>query len=147
MALTSIAYLFVDRFEKLEISKLVVSGAIFVAGLSFIFLGRPSLGMGIGLFAIIDMLPSLIFVHTDRYINDRVPSEIRASMLSVHSFLSSIFISVTFLGAGQMLNILPSSLVLGSLGVLPLVGAGCLYYYFKQFPNRAQGESVQCVNS
>jgi MFS family permease len=144
MALTSVGYLFVDRMAKIAFPKLVAITCLLLIALISAFLWHPPVAVGILFFAVIDMLPALLFVHSDTFINEKLPSEIRASLLSVHSLVSSVFISFTFLGAGRMLDFMPASTVLGALAILPLAGLFALGLYFKlAHPERIRKELAQ----
>jgi MFS family permease len=132
LALTSVGYLFVDKLSTIKFSKLVINKALLLALLISIFLFHPNVIVGILLFAVIDMIPSLLFVHSDNYINEKLPSSIRASLLSCQSLISSVFISIAFLAAGRMLDFFAAWKVLGLLFLLPLCGALLLSVYFKK---------------
>ncbi len=131
MGVNCLGFLLAERLGRYSVPTLVMNLSLATSLLTFGYLAHPSLAVAIPLFICIDLLPGVLFVHTDNYINDRVPTEIRASVLSVHSFLSSICVSFAFLGMGVALEHVPSHLALGSLGILPLIGMAALSAYFK----------------
>lgn len=131
LAATSLGYLFVEKLGAVPFPRLVKGSALLVAAMIATFLFHPNLVSAIVLFALIDMVPALLFVHSDNFINEQIPSSIRASFLSLHSLVGSIFISFAFLGGGQLLDHWSSGLVLGSMFVLPTIGFLFLSLYFR----------------
>lgn len=131
MGVTAIAYLFAEKLSSIGVRGIVFGGSLLTSLLTFTFFWNPPVAVAIALYIVIDMVPSLIFVHTDNYINHHAPSEIRATVLSVHSFISSIFISAAFLSGGFLMESHSPWLVLASLGILPLAGVIALSFHFR----------------
>lgn len=136
LALTSIGYLAVHQLKDVSIDKLIAYTSIILTLLIGLFLLQPPVFVGIILFSVIDMLPSLLFVHSDNYINTQIPTSIRASLLSFHSLVSSIFVSIAFLTTGYMLDRHPPHLVLGSFIILPIMGLIFMELYFRRESRR-----------
>lgn len=144
MAVNAAGFVFAERLGRFSVPALVMALSLATSLLTFAYFAHPPLLAAVALFIVIDVLPGILFIHTDGYINDRVPSEIRAAVLSVHSLLSSIAVSVAFLGVGGLLERFPSHLVLGSLGVLPLLGMLALSVYFSAFAVAVEAEAQPC---
>jgi hypothetical protein len=144
MGFNAAGFLLAERLERFSVRSLVMAISFATALLTFGYLARPPLAVAVALFILVDVLPGVLFVHTDGFINGRVPSEIRATILSVHSFLSSIAVSAAFLGVGALLERFPSFIVLGTLGVLPLLGIAALSVYFNAFAVETASEAQSC---
>jgi MFS family permease len=130
LGLTSIGYLFVERLDKLPIAQLIQRASLLLIALTAVFLFHPPLAFAVVLFPVIEMVPSLVFVHSDTHITDQLPARIRASLLSVHSFINSIFVSMAFLIAGQMMDFFSAGKVLGCLTILPATAFLFFSLYF-----------------
>lgn len=131
---TALGYLVADRLAPVGLKGLVYGGSLLTSALTLGYFWKPPLVLIIALYVVIDMIPSLIFVHTDNYINQQAPSEIRATVLSVQSFISSIFISVAFLAGGFLMETFSPRFVLASLGALPILGIIALTVHFRKAP-------------
>lgn len=132
------SYLTTQYFEKIHLSRLILSLSLILSIIIGAFFLNPPIIVAIGLFFLAEIIPNLIFVFTDNHINEGVPSKIRASTLSIQSFISSIFISFGFLSCGALLDHYDSNIVMGLLGVLPLIGIGLLTIYFRTGNQNAQ---------
>lgn len=141
MLATSLSYMFAEKLARFSVKNILMVGSCVTSLLAFAFFLKPSLAVAILLFILVDIVPSIVFVHTDNYIHERTPSDIRASVLSMHSLISSIFISIAFLAAGFMMDTHLAANVLGSLGVLPLIGLFALSRHFKKSPT----EEAPCM--
>ncbi len=142
LGLTSLGYSFVDKLKHITFPRLVLVCNLFLAFLISLYFLAPPIAVAISLFAVIDMVPSLLFVHSDNYINEQIPSHIRASLLSVHSFVGSVFISFAFLFGGRMLDVFPAHIVLASIGVLPLLGFVFLSIHFRNQMVKTEAECL-----
>jgi len=131
MGLTAIGYIYVDRLKRFSLQTNILWISLLTSGLSLIYLAKPIAIYAIFSYAMIDMLPSLLFVHTDNHIQQSVDSRIRASVLSTHALISSIFISLSFLGVGSLLDHFSAYTALGITGLMPLAGLLALKIYFK----------------
>jgi MFS family permease len=81
----------------------------------------PILLLGITL---LNLVPTCLFVFTDKYIQDNLDSDLRASLLSVQSFFNSCFIGGSFFAAGILSDKYHLSMpyyLFGGLGILSLV--------------------------
>lgn len=132
LAVTSIGYLMVNKFKDVSFPKLVLGTSALLTVLVSSFLLQPPVWIGVILFALIELIPSLLFVHSDNYINLQLPTAIRASLLSICSLINSIFISLAFLAGGGLMDYFSSANVLGALFVLPLLSGTALYFFFSK---------------
>lgn len=146
MGVTALGYLVAEKLAPLGVKGIVYGGSLLTAALTFGFFFNPPLAVAIGLYVVIDMVPSIVFVHTDNYINHHAPSEIRATVLSVHSFISSIFISIAFLSGGFLMDAFSPWMVLASLGALPLLGMLALSFHFRKGATETEGTCVPALS-
>src|SRR4051794_15393610 len=71
LGLTWVGYWYVDHLGKMPFTRLVNIGGFLLIAMVGAFWFRPPVAVGIVLFALVDMIPSLIFVHSDTYINNQ----------------------------------------------------------------------------
>ena len=131
MLITSLAYFMLPKFPKIPVRKILFLFCIPVS----LFILSFSLGLSVyivvPLFFLINTLPNFMFVFTDHHINEQIPSKIRATFLSVQSFVTSFFISMSYLVGGYLMDHYPPHIVLSLLGVLPILGLFVLHFHFK----------------
>lgn len=103
------------RFEK-KVS--AFSAAVIALTLVFYSVGKPVLS--IGMFIAANFFNSVLYPIESESLNSIIPSEQRATLISVNSMFFSIVMIVTFPIAGALADAWSLALVLGVLGVLLL---------------------------
>jgi hypothetical protein len=126
---TAGVYQFTSYFEKWSLKRQVRVFSLVLVILIVPFYFRPPVAIIAILFLLIEAIPSLLFVFTDHHINENTPSHIRASVLSVQSFVSAVFISTSFLVCGFLIEEFSSHVILSSLAILPIIGLMLLAKY------------------
>ncbi len=134
--MSGIAALGSNALTRIPFRQLVLGSTLLLAATALLFFLNPGAFAGALLVGVMDIVPVSLFIHTDNYINARIPSEIRASLLSFQSATRSVCISCVYLVGGRMLDQFPTAQVLGSMALLPLMGAGALIYYFRNLEKR-----------
>lgn len=126
---TAGVYQFTSYFEKWSLQRQVKVFSLVLVILIVPFYFQPPVAIIAILFLLIEAIPSLLFVFTDHHINENTPSHIRASVLSVQSFVSAVFISMSFLCCGFLIEKFSSHVILSSLAILPIIGLLLLAKY------------------
>lgn len=87
------------------------------------------------LFLIVQVVPNMLFIHTDKYIMDHCSSEIRASLMSVSSLINSIFISISYTLMGFSIDIYGIKETMGLLGLILLLAPIFFIIHLKKGEN------------
>ncbi len=120
--LSAVAQRLAPRFASLTLHRLVI-GVVALVVLAFAGLGlNPSLPFLILIFLAVNAIPQILLVHTDQYIQDHCDSQIRASLLSVQSFTSSLMIGVSYLTMGFAIDHLGAVRALALLSIPVILG-------------------------
>jgi MFS family permease len=130
MVITSLGYFMLPKFPKLHVQKILFLFCIPVCLFMLSFSLELPVYIIVPLFFLINTLPNFMFVFTDHHINEQIPSRIRATFLSVQSFVTSFFISMSYLGGGYLMDRYPPHIVLSLLGFLPILGLIVLHFHF-----------------
>lgn len=133
---SSLAALGAHHLTRIPFRRLVLGSTLLLTATALLFFLNPGAVAGALLIGLIDTVPVSLFLHTDNYINARIPTAIRASLLSFQAATRSICISGVYLVGGRMLDQFPTAQVLGSMALLPLMGAVALIYYFRNLEKR-----------
>lgn len=104
------------RFEK---KVLVFSAAVIALTLVFYSVGKPLLS--IGMFIAANFFNAVLYPIESETLNSIIPSEQRATLISVNSMFFSIVMIVTFPVAGALADAWSLASVLGVLGLLLLL--------------------------
>lgn len=104
------------RFEK---KVLVFSAAVIALTLVFYSVGKPLLS--IGMFIVANFFNAVLYPIESETLNSIIPSEQRATLISVNSMFFSIVMIVTFPVAGALADAWSLASVLGVLGLLLLL--------------------------
>ncbi len=91
----------------------------------------PGLGLMVLLFLIINTLPSILFIHTDRYIQDHCHGQIRATVCSVQSFVNSMVMSLSYVFIGFYADRIGIHQALSYLAVVPVLALVLLLAFFR----------------
>ena len=134
--ISTVTALGAQHLARIPFRKLVLGSALLLTATALLFFLNPGALAGALLVGVIDLIPVSLFLHIDNYINARIPTAIRASLLSFKAATRSICISGVYLVGGRMLDQYPSAQVLGSMALLPLMGAVALAYYFRNLEKR-----------
>jgi MFS family permease len=126
LVFSSLSLRFVPLLEQISLRRkmLVTLCSVSIATFALAYVQSP--WQAIPLFCFSNAIPSLLFVFTDKAIQDQIPSHIRASFLSVHSAISSVAISFSYLGIGAVMGHSGISAGIVLLAFLPLAGAVAL---------------------
>jgi MFS family permease len=128
--LSALAQRWAPRWQGTSPLTLVLAVSVILSGaLAALWLPLP-LAAYLGLFAVINTLPQFLFVHTDQYVQDHCDSRIRASLLSVQSFVNALFIGAAYIGVGAVSDRLGMAGSLAGLAVPTLVGAALVAWHF-----------------
>jgi MFS family permease len=112
-------------------------GLTVMLGLGSLALG-PALPLQVFIFVIVNTLPLFLFVHTDQYIQDACDSHIRASLLSVQSFVNAVFIGISYLSIGMVSDKIGMMKTLACLGLPALAGIALIYLHFARIRRRSR---------
>lgn len=82
-------------------------------------------------FYILMVFPDVTAILIDKYIQDKIPSKIRATLLSTQNFIDSAFIGGGYLLLGFLLDSLPVAMAFTVIGVIPLLAIVILFFYFR----------------
>src|SRR5262249_234212 len=82
--------------------------------------------------AIAMLVPTVFLIALEMFFHSQIPNRLRASFFSVNSLVQSIFISLTFLGLGFLLDRMPESHAIAWLAVFPLMGFALAAFYFEK---------------
>ncbi|QEZ70827.1 MFS transporter (plasmid) [Paraclostridium bifermentans] len=87
------------------------------------------------IFIAIQIVSEVIFIIKDTYIQDRIESKIRATILSLISFVDTLFISFVYIVWGAGMDIIQVNYAIALLGILSLVSLGFFRCFFKNERN------------
>lgn len=128
--LTGLVYLAAERVSKLiSIRGLITTTMVFVSTLMITnFFGN--LYISLLAFFFVSIIPDVADVVIDEYIQRRIPSSIRASLLSTSNLMESVVIGVCFLVFGLLLDELGVTTTFGLMGTIPIA---CLLLFELHF--------------
>lgn len=105
------------RFQRATPRLHVVIVALILTGLLWVNWAFESSLIRVTVFFLVNGISAFLFVHSDQYILDHCESSIRASLLSVQSFLNAVMIGLSYILIGRVGEILPMSTGLSLLGL------------------------------
>ncbi len=128
--MSSFWYLFVERLRTLSLKKMISATGFLVTviGSSFALPFFPL--YHIPAFIVAVSIPNLLFVFTDSFLHTQVPSFIRATMVSLQSFINALVISGSYLTVGLIVDHTGSLMALASLAVLPILMIAGFRFFF-----------------
>jgi MFS family permease len=126
-ALSSLCSRYLNGISLLK--KIIITVLLLISGLMLLDKDAPT-GLNILLFILINALPNLLFIFTDAHIQNQVESNIRSSMLSLHSFITSVAIGLSWLAVGFIADNLGTQSVLMYFAFLSLLSGLSLSFYF-----------------
>ena len=77
------------------------------------------------------IFPDVMDILIDDFIQKRIPSEMRATLLSMLNFVSSVFTTMGYLLIGYWLDIFPLSIAFALIGIIPILSLIPLSIYFR----------------
>lgn len=136
MSVTSLAnsiwYTFASFFKRFELQKIILGGVLMFSILNLAYALPFNAIAHIGLFIILASFPNLVFVFTDTYLHQQVPSNIRASLISIQSLCNSICIGVSYTALGHFMDHGFGVQSIALLSVPPVISLVLLIVYFKK---------------
>lgn len=130
--ISAIAQILAARAGHIPVERLVgVTGSLVAASLAAIH-SAPGIWSLVLLSAAVNSLPAFMFVHTDQYIQDHCESRIRASLLSVQSFVNAILIGFSYFLIGTLSDRLGMERTLAWLSLCVIAGIGLVTWHFKR---------------
>lgn len=81
-------------------------------------------------FFIISVFPSVTDILVDSYIQEKIPSHIRASLLSTKSFIESFLVGIGYFLFGYLLDKVQVTRVYLIISILPIISLFLFEYYF-----------------
>ncbi len=124
----------IKRFSLIPLLNLTI---ILTAILLFLnYLANP--WVSIALFLSLNLMPEVVFLAVETHCQDKIPSTIRASFLSVNAFMSSLFIGAFYIIFGALFDVFPIYLVISLSGlffIFSLLGLNIYFKYSKQLIN------------
>lgn len=87
--------------------------------------------LAVALFFLIILGPEILINVADAYYQDRIPSRLRASLLSTASFVESLLTGVAYFACGLLVDRLSPNRAMSLTGVIPLVGLFFAVWYFR----------------
>lgn len=109
-----------DRLYKKLQKKLAVIGAIVIAG-TLIFYGFENVILSIGMFILADFFNSALYPVESESLNSMIPSQQRATLISVNSMFFSIVMIVIFPLAGAFADYFALAPILMVIGIMLFV--------------------------
>lgn len=116
-------YLYDIGFNRMEIGCIIVFG--YVNGVA-----------AIGVFMVFEFLSSVLYPIQSNTMNTLIPSDKRATLISVNSMCCSIMMVVVFPMIGKLIDLLGMRKVLTTVGVLYL--PGIVIYWKKELCNKSE---------
>lgn len=136
MAVTSLTnsfwYSLTSVFKRFEFKKMILGCISIFAILVFGFALPYKSIAHVGLFIFLVSFPNLIFVFTDAYLHQQIPSDIRASLVSVQSLVNSLGTAVSYTALGYFMDHGIGERALVLLSFPPLICLVLLVFYFKK---------------
>ncbi|MBS7578079.1 MULTISPECIES: MFS transporter [unclassified Enterococcus] len=121
--------------DKFKFKAILLTGFIFCGGLFLLSFFNLSI-----IFLIIYLFSNALWVFVipvfSNYLNHRIPSSVRATMLSVSSMTFSLFLMFLFPITGWLIEKFNFSLAFGGLGIFALLTCVYLFFAFKRFEKR-----------
>lgn len=129
--LSSLSYLWAGRLEhSISLKRLiylVVSGSVVIAALNTV----PLLPIALVAFYFITVIPEVMYLLSENYLQQRITSKYRASLLSAHNFIQSCAITVSYLVWGYLLDRFPTHIAFAFTALLPLASLLIFALYFR----------------
>ena len=119
-------------FKKIKVISLVGVVSCILSFLVLVFRFELPLWLACSIFLLIHLLGHMLFVHTDQYIQEACPSEIRASVISLQSFCNGVMYGLSFLIIGVIADQGSMSQGLWWLFVWPLMSAFVVLIWFQR---------------
>jgi MFS family permease len=131
LIVSSISYAHAYKIKiKNEIVFLVIIGAvIFCTLISFLLVSKGKIL--IVLYLLGQATPPVLAVHLSSVLNAEIPSEIRATCLSVQSLIQALVLSFANVVFGTLTDTFHVKFALGCLGVMPIISIFMFYIYGK----------------
>ncbi|ATB38927.1 MFS transporter [Cystobacter fuscus] len=126
------SYLLAERVSRLlSLEHALYLAAALAAGL-LVLNGVHELRLMVVAFLSVTALGPLCEVLVGNYLIGKVPGPIRASAMSIVSFVESMVISVGYLGYGYALELIDIRQFVVASALLPCMAAGCAFVYFRR---------------
>ncbi|MBS1969859.1 MAG: MFS transporter [Bdellovibrionales bacterium] len=136
MSLASLAnsfwYTFTSFFKRFELKNIILGGVSLFALLVLGYALPYNLTLHVGLFIFLASFPNLVFVFTDTYLHQQVPSNIRASLISIQSLVNSLSIACSYMALGYFMDHGFGVKAMSLLSIPPLLCLVLLGVYFKK---------------
>jgi hypothetical protein len=116
--------------ELAPLAKLLPASLLMVSGLIALNL-CGSRGIAIGIFLLAMGMPQIIANLIDGYIQEKIPSEIRSTCMSLLFFVESVLICISYLGLGALFDHVSPSIVISGLALLPLASLIMVGQHFR----------------
>lgn len=110
--------------------KVLVAGGMLACGLLIALNGVVS---GVGSFAVFALtmcLPDLFHASSNAMLHEGIPSNIRATMLSLESFVISLFIGASYTVSGFLFEMMSPSRAIAVMSLFPLFAVASLMLSF-----------------
>lgn len=121
--------------DKFKFKTILLTGFIFCGGLFLLSFFNLSI-----IFLIIYLFSNALWVFVipvfSNYLNHRIPSSVRATMLSVSSMTFSLFLMFLFPITGWLIEKFNFASTFGGLGIFALLTCGYLVFAFRRFEKR-----------
>ncbi|NJL24008.1 MAG: MFS transporter [Calothrix sp. SM1_5_4] len=120
------------KARSVPVGRLVAAGGLAIVLALSSFALVPAWPVQVALFALLNVVPAFLYVHTDQYIQEHCESHIRASVLSVQSFANSVLVGFAYLGVGVVSDRLGLAVALALLTVPVVFGLALVAGHFKR---------------
>ncbi len=84
----------------------------------------------VAIFVIVNILPDISDIFVSGYMQQRVPSRLRASLLSSQAFVTAVLTACGYFGFGILMDHFPVNLAFASMCVVPLISLALCSWHF-----------------
>lgn len=126
--------------NKIKFKFILISGFLFLGSLfTLAFIGLPIFLLIIYFFS--NALWVFVIPVFSNYLNNRIPSSVRATMLSVTSMVFSLFLMFFFPLSGWLIEKFSFSTAFGGIGIFALIICAYLIFAFNKFEKKGDKSS------
>ena len=116
-----------DRLSLEQLIYLIVSSSIVIVSLNI----TSVFGIALAAFLVITIVPEAMYLLAENYLQQRLPSKYRATLLSTHTFIQSCGIAASYITWGYLLDRFSVPVAFSLTAVFPLVSLIMFALYFR----------------